>query len=120
MQTDKDPQTPCVTGEDETIDEATMDDLFHEILTAPSTSTFTAPSLTCDEGEVPGRDPLSADVNANAYAGEVQREVQKLLDLVPGTVDGIPPFPNEEGDITALELDLGTWEASIGLPQPVF
>ncbi len=61
-----------------------------------------------------------ADVNANTYADEVQREVQKLLNLTLGTLDGIPPFPNEEGDMTVLELDLGAWEASVGLPEPVF
>jgi len=59
-------------------------------------------------------------VNADTYADEVQREVQKLLDLILGTLDGIPPFPNEEGDMTVLELDLGAWEASVGLPEPVF
>ncbi len=60
-------------------------------------------------------DRLSAGVNANVYADEVQ----KLLDLVP-TVDGIASFPNEEGDMTALELDLAAWEASVGPPKPVF
>lgn len=80
----------------------------------------------CDGGEVPRHDPILADVNADAAADEVQREVQRLLDLVPGTsaapelaLDCISP-PNEDGDITALELDLGAWESSIGLPQPVF
>ncbi len=120
MQTDEDPQTPLGTDQDETIDEATMDDLFREILAAPPSPTSTPPSLTFDEEEALGRDPLSADVNTNAYADEVQRAVQKLLDLVPGIVDGTPRFPNEEGDVTALELDLGAWEASIGHPQPVF
>ena len=42
------------------------------------------------------------------------------LDLILGTLDGISPFPNEESDMTALELDLGAWEASVGLPEPGF
>lgn len=126
MQTVEDFQTPFGTGEDETVDEAAMDELFREILAAPPTPSSTPPSLMCDE-EVPGQDPSLADVDADPDTDEVQREVQRLLDLVsePGatlglTMDGIVPLPNEEGDITPLELDLGAWEASIVLPQPVF
>lgn len=125
MQTDEDVQTPLGTGEDEIVDEAAMDELFREILAAPPTPSSAPPSLMCDGGEVPGRDPKLADVNADA--DEVQRAVQRLLDLVPGTgaaleltMDGITPLSNEEGDITPLELDLGAWEASMSLPQPVF
>ncbi|KAH9020832.1 hypothetical protein EDB85DRAFT_2293682 [Lactarius pseudohatsudake] len=126
MQTVEDFQTHLGTGEDETVDEAAMDELFREILAAPPTPSSTPPPLMCDE-EVPGQDPSLADANADPDTDEVQREVQRLLDLVsePGatlgfTMDGIVPFPNEEGDITPLELDLGAWEASIVLPQPVF
>jgi hypothetical protein len=123
MQTDEDVQTPLGTGEDETIDEAAMEELFREILAAPPTPSSTAPSLICDGEEVPRRDPILADLNADADADEVQREVQRLLDLVPGAgaalelTMGISP---EEGDMSPLELDVGAWEASIGLPQPVF
>ena len=126
MQTLEDAQTLLGTGEDEAIDEAAMDELFREILAAPPSPSSAPPSLMCDGGEVPRHDPILADVNADAAADEVQREVQRLLDLVPGTsaapelaLDCISP-PNEDGDITALELDLGAWESSIGLPQPVF
>ncbi len=127
MQTVEDIQTPLGTGEDETVDEAAMDELFREILAAPPTPSSTPPFLMCDGEEVPGQDPSLVEVNADADADEMQREVQRLLDLVSGpgatlelTMDGISPLPNEEGDITPLELDLGVWEASIGLPQPVF
>ncbi|KAH8993359.1 hypothetical protein EDB92DRAFT_2113714 [Lactarius akahatsu] len=126
IQTVEDFQTPLGTGEDETVDEAAMDELFREILAAPPTPSSTPSSLMCDE-EVPGQGPSLADANADPDTDEVQREVQRLLDLVsePGatlglTMDGIVPLPNEEGDITPLELDLGAWEASIVLPQPVF
>lgn len=126
MQTDEDVQTSLGTGEDEAIDEAAMDELFREILAAPPTPSSAAQPLMCDGEEVPRRDPTLADVNVDAEADAVQREVQRLLDLVPGAgaalelTMGISPFSNEEGDITPLELDLGAWEASIGLPQPVF
>ncbi|KAI9437461.1 hypothetical protein H4582DRAFT_2129342 [Lactarius indigo] len=117
MQAVEDIQTPLGTGEDETVDEAAMDELFREILAAPPTPSSTPPSLMCDGGEVPGQDPSLADMNADADTDEVQKEVQRLLDLVsePGatlglTMDGIVPLPNEEGDITPLELDLGAWE----------
>jgi len=126
MQTVEDAQTPLGTNEDETIDEAAMDELFREILAAPP-SPSSASSLMCDGGEVPRHDPILADMNTDADADEVQREVQRLLDLVPETgsmlqltMDGVAPLSNEEGDTSPLELELGAWEASIGQPQPVF
>jgi len=123
MQTVEEVQTVLGTGEDETIDEAAMDELFREILAAPPTPSSASSSLMCDGEEVPRRDPTLADVNADADVDVAQREVQRLLDLVSGTgatlelTMGISP---EEGDITPLELDLGAWETSIGFPQPVF
>lgn len=125
MQTVEDAQTPLGTGEDETIDEAAMDELFREILASPPSPSFAPPSLMCDGGEVPRHDPTSADMDADA--DEVQRAMQRLLDLVPGTgatpeltLDGVSPLTNEDSDITPLELELGAWESSMGLPQPVF
>jgi len=100
-----------------------MDELFREILAAPPSPTSAPSSLMCD-GEVPRRDPTLADMNADADADEVQRVMQRLLDLVPGT--GATPeltlndITDEDGDITPLELELGAWEASMSLPQPVF
>jgi hypothetical protein len=85
MQTVEDAQTPLGTDEDETIDEAAMDELFREILAAPPSPSSAPPSLMFDGGEVPRHDPTLADMNADADADEVQREVQRLLDLVPGT-----------------------------------
>jgi hypothetical protein len=127
MQTLEDAQTPLGKEEDEIIDEATMDELFREILAAPPSPSSAPPSLMFDGGEVPRHDPTLADMNADADVDEVQKEVQRLLDLVPETgatpevaLDGISPFSDEDGDITPLELDLGAWEASIGIPLPVF
>jgi len=124
MQAVEDVQTPLGTGEDEAIDEAAMEELFREILAAPPTPTSAPPSLMGDGEDVPRRDQTLADVDADVDVDEVQREVlQRLLDLVPGTgatlelAMGISP---EEGDIPPVELDLGAWEASIGIPQPVF
>jgi hypothetical protein len=123
MQTDEDVQTPLGTGEDETIDEAAMEELFREILAAPPTPSSAPPSLIFDGEEVPRHDPTLAEVNADADVDEVQRAVQRLLDLVPGTgatLELTMGISTEEGDISPLELDIGAWEASIGLPQPVF
>jgi hypothetical protein len=130
MQADEDPCTLLGAGADETIDEAAMDDLFREILAAPLTPTFAAPSLTGGEAEVPGRDQDSAMEGTDVDVGkDVEREIQRLFDLVPltGTALGLtldsvpPPLAVEECDIAALELDLGAWEeASISLGQPVF
>ena len=128
MQTDEDICALLGVVADETVDEAAMDDLFHEILVAPPTPSSTAPLLMGDEAEVPRRDEDSADANTDAHVGkEIEREIQRLFDLVPVagtaaelTIDGVPPPPAEEKDNTALELDLGVWEASIGLVQPVF
>jgi len=114
--------------EDETIDEAAMDDLFREILAAPPTPSSAASTLVGDEVEAPRQDQDSVDANMDVNVGkEVGFEMQKLFDLVhvAGTtvgpiIDGIPPLPAEESGNTALELDLGAWEASIGLTQPVF
>ena len=124
MQTLEDAQTPLGKDEDEIIDEATMDELFREILAAPPSPSSAPPSLMFDGEEVPRHDPTLADMSADAHVDEVQKEVQRLLDLVPGTGAtpkvGISPFSNEDGDITPLDLDLGAWEASIGIPLPVF
>jgi len=114
--------------EDETIDEAAMDDLFREILAAPPTPSSAASTLVGDEVEAPRQDQDSVDANMDVNVGkEVEIEMQKLFDLVHvagttvgPTIDGIPPLPAEESGNTALELDLGAWEASIGLTQPVF
>ncbi len=114
--------------EDETIDEAAMDDLFREILAAPPTPSSAASTLVGDEVEAPRQDQDSVDANMDVNVGkEVEFEMQKLFDLVHvagttvgRTIDGIPPLPAEESGNTALELDLGAWEASIGLTQPVF
>ena len=81
-----------------------------------------------DEAEVPRRDEDSTDADTDIRVGKViEREIQRLFDLVPVagttvglTIDGVPPLSAEEKDNTALELDLGVWEASIGLVQPVF
>ena len=126
MQTDEDFCALFGVVTDETIDEAAMEDLFHEILVAPPTPSSAAPILKGDEAEVPRRDQDSVVTNTDANVGkEIEREIQRLFDLVPVagttpglTIDGIPPPPVE--DNTALELDLGAWEASIGLVQPVF
>ena len=128
MQAGEDPCAFFSTGAGETIDEAAMDDLFREILAAPPTPASTTPSLTGGEAEVPGRDQDSPDVDTDVGTGkEVEREIQRLFDLVPViggalglTLDGVQPLAVEEGGNTALELDLGAWEASIGLTQPVF
>ena len=128
METDEDICALLGVVADETIDEAAMDDLFREILVAPPTPSSTAPLLMGDEAEVPRRDEDSADASTDAYVGkEIEREIQRLFDLVPVdgttaglTIDGILPPLSEEKDNTALELDLGVWEASIGLVQPVF
>jgi len=114
--------------EDETIDEAAMEDLFREILEAPPTPSSAASTLVGDEVEAPRQDRDSVDANMDVNVGkEVGFEMQKLFDLVhvAGTtvgpiIDGIPPLPAEESGNTALELDLGAWEASIDLTQPVF
>jgi hypothetical protein len=123
MQTDEDLCALFGVVTDETIDEAAMEDLFHEIFVAPPTPSSAAPILKGDEAEVPRRDQDSADTNTDANVGkEIEREMRSLFDLVSvagtTTIDGIPPPPVE--DNTALELDLGAWEASIGLVQPVF
>jgi len=128
MQADEDLCAFFGAGAGETIDEAAMDDLFREILAAPPTPTSPTPSLTGGEVELPGRDQDSPDVDTDMDAGkEVERVIQGLFDLVPVTstalgltLDGVPPLAVEEGGNTALELDLGVWEASIGLTQPVF
>ena len=79
-----------------------------------------------DEAEVPRRDQVLADANMGAIVSEeIEREMQRLFDLVPMAAthavisDGLLPPPAEEKDNT-LELDLGTWEESIGLVQSVF
>jgi hypothetical protein len=127
MQTDEDLCALLGTGADETIDEAAMDDLFREILAAPPTPTSASPSLTGSEVEVPDQDQDSAVVGADVDMGKVlEREIQRLFDLVPAastalglTLDSVPPLAAEESGNVALELDLGAWEASIGLAQPV-
>jgi hypothetical protein len=127
MQTDEDICALLGVVADETIDEAAMDDFLREILVAPPTPSSAASLLMGDETEVLRRDEDSADANTDAHAGkEIEREIQRLFDLVPVagttaglTIDGVPPSA-EEKDITTLELDLGVWEASIGLVQPVF
>ena len=125
---------PTQTGEDlcslfgvikdETIDEATMDDLFREILAAPPTPSSDAPTLVDDGSEVLSTVDANSDTNLGR---DMEVEIQRLFDLVHvagttvgPTIDGIPPLPAEESCNTALELDLGAWEASIGLTQPVF
>jgi len=128
MQTDEDICALLGVVTDETVDEAAMEDLFREILVAPPTPSSTAPLLMGDEAEVPRRDEDSADTSTDPHVSkEIEREIQRLFDLVPVvdttaglTIDGVPPSPAEEKDNTALELDLGVWEASIGLVQPVF
>ena len=128
MQTDEDICALLGVVADETIDEAAMEDLFREILVAPPTPSSTAPILMGDEAEVPRRDENSADADTDVHVSKViEREIQRLFDLVPVadttgglTIDGVPPLSAEEKDNTALELDLGVWEASIGLVQPVF
>ena len=128
MQTDDDLCTLLGVVADETIDEAAMEDLFHEILVAPSTPSPAAPILMGNEAEVPRRCQDSADANADANASkEIEIEMQRLFDLVPVagtatglTIDDVVPPHAEEKDNTALELDLGVWEESIGLLQPVF
>jgi hypothetical protein len=128
MQADEDLCALLGAGTGETIDEAAMDDLFHEILAAPPTPASAAPSLTGSEAEMPGRDQDSAVAGTDMDVGkEVEREIQRLFDLVPATstalgltLDGVPPLAVEEGGRVALELDLGVWEASIDLTQPVF
>ncbi|KAI9457429.1 hypothetical protein F5148DRAFT_1222532 [Russula earlei] len=124
LQADEDPSMLSDVVTDETIDEAAMDDLFHEILAAPLTPSSVAPILMRDDAEVPGRDRGSINPNTDAkVAKEVEREIQKLFDMMPvggSAFDGVSPLPAEENGSTALELDLGAWEASIGLAQPVF
>ena len=128
MRTDEDLFTLFGVATDEAIDEATMDNLFHEILAAPPTPSPSASTLMGNEAEVPRRDQGLADAKTDADVGkEVGREIQRLFDLgsVAGTtlgltIDGLPPAPAEDGGSAALELDLGVWEAAIGLAQPVF
>jgi len=123
MQTDEDICALLGVVADETVDEAAMEDLFREILVAPPTPSSTAPILMGDEAEVPRRDEDSADTNTDVHVGkEIEIEIQRLFDLVPvaGTAAGLTIPLAEEKDNTALELDLGVWEASIGLVQPVF
>ena len=130
MQTDEDICALLGVVADETVNEAAMEDLLREILVAPPTPSTTAPLLMGDEAEVPRRDEDSADANTDAHVGkEIEKEIQRLFDLVPiagttvgFTTDGVPPLSAEEKDKdnTTLELDLGVWEASIGLVQPVF
>jgi len=128
MQTDEDFSTLFDVVADETIDEAVMEDLFREILAAPSTPSPTTSILTGDEAETSRQDEGSADPNMDTNVGkEVETEIQRLFDLVSQasttrglTIDGTSSLPAEEGGNTALELDLGAWEASIGLVQPVF
>lgn len=119
MQTVEEAQTSLGSGEDETIDEATMDELFREILAAPPSPSLAPPSLMCDGGEVPRQDSTLADMNTDANADEVQREMQRLLDLATPELT-FDALTNEDSDITPLELELGAWEASMSLPQPVF
>jgi hypothetical protein len=129
MQTDEDVSALLGAGAGETIDEAAMDDLFREILAAPPTPASASPSLTGGEVEVPDQDQDSAVVGADVDVdmGKVlEREIQRLFDLVPAassalglTLDSVPPLAIEESGNVALELDLGAWEASIGLTQPV-
>jgi len=116
MQTDEDYSVLFDVVADEAIDEAAMDDLFHEILATPPTPTPTAPVLIGDEAEVPRRDQTNASTDTD-LSKEVEREMQRLFDLMP---EGVSPLPADESGSTALELDLGAWEASIGLAQPVF
>lgn len=119
MQTDEDFSTLFDVVADETIDEAAMEDLFREILAAPSTPSPTTSILTGDETEMSRQDEGSADPNTDTDVGkEVETEMQRLFDLVSQA--GTSSVPAEEGGNTALELDLGAWEASIGLVQPVF
>lgn len=125
MQTGEDICSLFGVIKDETVDEAAMDDLFREILAAPPTPSSAAPTLVGDEAEVPSQDQLSADANTDVDLGkEMEIEMQRLFDLAGTTlgltIDGIPPLPVEESGNTVLELDLGAWEASIGLTQPVF
>jgi hypothetical protein len=127
MQTDEDLRALLGAGAGETIDEAAMDDLFREILAAPPTPASASPSLTGGEVEVPEQVQDSAVVGADVDVGKViEREIQRLFDLVPSastglglTLDSVPPLAVEESGNVALELDLGAWEASIGLTQPV-
>jgi len=125
MQTGEDLCSLFGVIKDEIIDEAAMDDLFREILAAPPTPSSAAQTLVDDEAEVPRQDQLSADANMDVNLGkEMEIEMQRLFDLTGTTlgltIDGIPPLSLEESGYTALELDLGAWEASIGLTQPVF
>jgi hypothetical protein len=124
MQTGEDLCSLFGVIEDETIDEAAMDDLFREILATPPTPTSAAPTLVGDEAEVLRQDQDSVDANTDvSVSKEVEIEMQRLFDLVHGagtTLDGLPSLPAGECGNTALELDLGVWEASIGLTQPVF
>jgi len=85
-------------------------------LAAPPTPSSTAPILIGDEAEVSGRDQANASTDAD-LSKEVEREIQRLFDLMP---EGVSPLPADECGNTALELDLGAWEASIGLVQPIF
>jgi len=127
---------PTQTGEDlcslfgvikdEIVDEATMDDLFREILASPPTPSSDAPTLVDDGSEVLRLDQSTVDANTDTNLGrDMEIEMQRLFDLVHVTgttvgIDGIPPLPAEESCNTTLELDFGAWEASIGLTQPVF
>ncbi|KAI0266990.1 hypothetical protein BC834DRAFT_1040820 [Gloeopeniophorella convolvens] len=121
-------------GTDEVVDEAAMDDLFREILAPSPAPSSTTPSLMGGEGEIPGLDLdqgwAGAGTDAAAATKEAEREMQRLLDLMPVdgtalglTIDGasLLPIDNDCGSgAAALELDLGAWETSLGLAQPVF
>jgi len=124
MQTDEEICALLGAVTDETVDEAAMDDLLREILVAPPTPSSAPPILMGDEPEAPRRDEEPADANMDTNVGkEIERELQRLFDLVPVagiTSDGLLPPLAEENDNTTLELDLGVWESSIGLVQPVF
>jgi len=113
MQTGEDICSLFGVIKDETIDEAAMDDLFREILAASPTPSSAAATLVGDETEVTTQDQSTVDANTDTNLDkEVVIEMQRLFDLVQ--------LPTEESCNTALELDLGAWEASIDLTQPVF
>jgi len=87
MQADEDLSVLFDIVADETIDEAAMDDLFHEILAAPPTPSSTTPILIGDEAEVPKRDQTNASTDAS-LGKEVEVEMQRLFDLIP---EGVSP-----------------------------
>jgi hypothetical protein len=61
-----------------TIDEAAMEDFFHEILVAPPAPSSMAPLLMGDEAGVPRLDEDSADVNTDAHVGKDERFRDRL------------------------------------------